>query len=73
MLTDEEAEDIRCGLAAGMRGPVLIKWVRMLLEDRDQRIALERSRQRRPWPGPLAGPPLFFPLDLRPSAAPRRG
>jgi len=28
MLSDAEAEEIRRGLAAGMRGPVLIKWAR---------------------------------------------
>jgi len=56
MLTDTEAEEIRRGLATGMRGPVLIKWVRELLEDRDERVAQERARRRRPWPGPLAGP-----------------
>jgi len=27
MLTDTQAEEIRRGLAVGMRGPVLIKWV----------------------------------------------
>ena len=67
MLTDDEADEIRLGLAAGLRGPILIKWVRVLLEDRAERRALERSRQRRPWPGPLAGPALFFPLDVGPS------
>ena len=43
MLSDAKAEEIRRGLAAGMRGPVLIKWVRQLLADRDGRRARERA------------------------------
>jgi hypothetical protein len=56
MLTDKEAEEIRRGLAAGMRGPVLIKWCGQLLADRDERRAQERMQRLRPWTGPLAGP-----------------
>jgi hypothetical protein len=56
MLTDAEAEEIRRGLAAGMRGPVLIKWCEQLLADRDERVGRERGLWVRPWPGPLAGP-----------------
>ena len=52
MLTDAEAEEIRRGLAAGMRGPVLLKWCEQLLADRDEGVALERAA-RRSWPGPL--------------------
>lgn len=52
MLSDKDADEIRRGLAAGMRGPVLIKWVERLLADRDERVARERAR---PWPEPLAG------------------
>jgi hypothetical protein len=55
MLSDAEVEEIRRGLAAGLRGPVLIKWCERLLADRDERMAQERALQR-PWPGPLAGP-----------------
>ena len=65
MLTDKEAEEIRRGLAAGMRGPVLIKWCGQLLADRDERVALERAR-RRPWSGPLAGP---SEVEVPPSAS----
>jgi hypothetical protein len=43
MLTDAEAEEIRRGLGAGMRGPVLIKWCEQLLADRDERVARERA------------------------------
>jgi len=56
MLTDKEAEEIRCGLAAGLRGPVLLKWCELLLADRDERRAQERAQGQRPWAGPLAGP-----------------
>jgi hypothetical protein len=55
MLSDQQADEIRRGLAAGMRGPILIKWVEQLLADRDERRARERGLA--PWPGPLAGPP----------------
>jgi hypothetical protein len=39
MLTDKEAEEIRRGLAVGMRGPVPLKWCGQLLADRDERVA----------------------------------
>lgn len=57
LLTDAEASEIRLGLALGVRGPVLIKWCRQLLADRDERRARE-SAPVPPWPGPLAGPQL---------------
>ena len=41
VLTDAEAEAIRKGLAAGVRGPELIKWAEQLLADRDARVALD--------------------------------
>lgn len=43
MLTDEEAEAIRKGLAEGYRGPVLLKWLVQLLQDREQRRQRERE------------------------------
>jgi hypothetical protein len=43
VLTDKEAEEIRKGLASGMRGPVLIKWAESLLADRDMRVAFGQS------------------------------
>lgn len=52
MLTDKEADEIRRGLAAGMRGPVILKWFEQLLADRDERVAQERTRPHA-WPGPL--------------------
>ena len=39
MLSDEDAEEIRRGLAAGLRGPVLLTWCERLLADRDERVA----------------------------------
>jgi hypothetical protein len=42
VLTDKEVEEIRRGLEGGTRGPVLIKWVRELLHDREERA---RSRE----------------------------
>ena len=45
VLTDEQAEAIRKGLAAGVRGPVLIKWCGQLLADRDARAALDGDRE----------------------------
>jgi hypothetical protein len=56
VLSDADADEIRRGLAAGLRGPLLIKWCRLLLADRDERRAREQT-MRGPWPGPLAGPP----------------
>jgi hypothetical protein len=38
VLTDEQADEIRRELEAGVRGPVLLKWVRLLLDDRDERL-----------------------------------
>jgi hypothetical protein len=48
MLTDKEAEAIRRAMAAGMRGPVLVKWCELLLADWDERRARERARLH-PW------------------------
>jgi hypothetical protein len=44
MLTDAQAEAIKRGLASGMRGPVLIKWVEQLLADREERVAEEKRK-----------------------------
>jgi hypothetical protein len=54
MLTDERVAEIRGGLATGLRGPMLIKWIEELLTDRDELVAqlraLEgaRAEQRQP-------------------------
>jgi hypothetical protein len=56
LLTDDQADEIRRGLASGVRGPVLIKWVELLLADRAERRKRERASRPPAWPGPLAGP-----------------
>jgi hypothetical protein len=38
LLSDEDVAAIRRGLDEGLRGPVLITWVRRLLEDREERV-----------------------------------
>jgi hypothetical protein len=37
ILGRREIEEIRAGMRAGLRGPVLVQWVEQLLEDRDAR------------------------------------
>jgi hypothetical protein len=37
MLTSKDVEEIRRGIEGGTRGPVLLKWVRLLLEDYEAR------------------------------------
>ena len=43
MLSDKEAEEIRSSVEGGTRGPVLLKWIRQLLEDRDERVKREKA------------------------------
>lgn len=43
LLTDEQVDEIRAGVEAGERGPRLVKWIRQLLEDLE-----ERKRQAAP-------------------------
>jgi len=42
VLTYEQADEIRRELEDGVRGPVLIRWVRLLLDDRDERLGRSR-------------------------------
>ena len=51
MLSDKEAEEIRSSVEGGTRGPVLLKWIRQLLEDRDERVRRERDVAGRRPPG----------------------
>lgn len=46
MVTDAQAEEIKRGLASGMRGPVLIKWCEQLLADRAERVAEEKRKAK---------------------------
>ena len=43
MLSDKEADEIRSSVEGGTRGPVLLKWIRLLLEDREERVKREQS------------------------------
>jgi hypothetical protein len=45
-LTDEEARQIQEGIP-NLRGPILITWIRKLLEDRRERIAEAKAGTRR--------------------------
>jgi hypothetical protein len=45
VLTDEEAEAIRQKLADGWRGPVLLSWLKQLLDNREERVRHERERE----------------------------
>ncbi len=47
LLTEQEVEVIRAGVAQGIRGPVMLKWVAQLLADRDERVRLERERSKK--------------------------
>jgi hypothetical protein len=47
VISDEEAQEIRCKLDEGWRGPVLITWIHRLLEDRDERVRREESTHQR--------------------------
>ena len=42
MLNDKEADEIQSSVEGGTRGPILLKWIRQLLEDRAERIKRER-------------------------------
>ena len=46
LISDEDAAEIRNGLDGGTRGPILIKWVRQLLDDRLERV--RRAAEARP-------------------------
>lgn len=48
LLSDEEAAEIRSGLDGGTRGPILIKWVRQLLDDRNERVRRAAADTARP-------------------------
>ena len=55
LLSDEEADEIRRDVEAGIHGPILRKWIRLLLEDRRERVA--RAQETPPEPGEDAGDP----------------
>jgi hypothetical protein len=45
MLTDKEIDEIRAGVKMGLRGPIMLRWVEDLLQDRDERVELDRQRE----------------------------
>jgi hypothetical protein len=45
LVTDEEAARIEREVDAGMRGPVVVKWIRQLLADREERIRMAKERE----------------------------
>ena len=47
MLTDSEIQNIRQGVREGLRGPVLTKWLEMLLAERQELLARLRAAERR--------------------------
>ena len=56
MLSDPEAEEIRAGLAQGVGGPLLVKWARLLLQDRDERGRARPTNGTRPrWEAVVVG------------------
>jgi hypothetical protein len=48
VLSDEEAEAIRRKLADGRRGPVLLRWLEQLLQDREERRQREAEAEEPP-------------------------
>lgn len=46
LLTDDQLAEIRAGVRDGIRGPVMLKWIELLLADRDERVRLERERAK---------------------------
>jgi hypothetical protein len=45
LVTDEEAARIEREVDAGMRGPVVVKWIRQLLDDREERIRMAKEQK----------------------------
>jgi hypothetical protein len=43
MLSEDEVREIREGMKAGVRGPVVVTWVERLLKDRDERLRRDRA------------------------------
>jgi hypothetical protein len=45
-LNDDQLAEIRAGVREGIRGPVMLKWIGLLLDDHDERVRLEREREQ---------------------------
>jgi hypothetical protein len=48
MLTDQQANEIKRSVEGGTRGPILLKWIGLLLADRAERVAEEKRRAESP-------------------------
>jgi hypothetical protein len=46
LLTEAEVSEIREGVRKGIRGPVMLKWVEQLMNERDFRIAQQEAEQQ---------------------------
>ena len=46
LLTEDEVSEIREGIRKGIRGPVMLKWVEWLLNERDLRIEQHETDQQ---------------------------
>lgn len=46
LLTDEQAEAIRRDFESGLRGNLLVKWINQLLDDREERVQLDRQAEQ---------------------------
>ena len=42
LLTAAQLAEIRAGVKEGIRGPVMLKWIELLLADHDERVRLEQ-------------------------------
>ena len=43
MLTEEQIKEIQAGAHLGIRGPILTKWLEMLLKERDERLKRDKE------------------------------
>jgi hypothetical protein len=41
LLTEDQLAEIRAGVKEGIRGPVMLKWIALLLEDHHERVRLD--------------------------------
>ncbi len=44
MITEKQAEEIKRAVEGGTRGPILLKWIGILLADRAERVAEEKRK-----------------------------
>jgi hypothetical protein len=56
MITDKQAEEIKRAVEGGTRGPILLKWIVILLADRAERVAQGKQGSAQPSGDPLSAP-----------------